>query len=123
MRGAKNIGRVSSMGVDHWRGTGSLVLAACLPTETSFENDAWQNGAFTKAILASMEDPQSDVDGDGQLSFTELELATRNRVRRLTDGRQNPTAYKPMTVSEVMIAATPKGPSVAHLDLSNPSGN
>jgi hypothetical protein len=99
-------------GADLWQGSGTLVFASCLPQEFSLENAAWNrgHGAFTYAILEALNNPECDVNGDGRLSFTELELFVKDRVFAITDKRQHPVAQKPATVSEVHILQFPKHP-------------
>ena len=91
-------------GVDLWRGSGTLVLASCLPQEASLEDQSWEHGAFTKAILQAVESPAADIDHDGQLTFDELELFVKREVGKLTAGQQNPSAHKPITISAVTLA-------------------
>jgi hypothetical protein len=67
--------------------------------------NAWQHGAFTAAVLKALEGGRSDANHDGRLSFTELELFVKNEVFNLTQGKQNPSTHKPLTVSEIVLAA------------------
>lgn len=107
IHGTKGLQVVAPMGREHWQGTGTLIFASSLNSEVSVERESWKHGAFTQAILDTLGDPDSDVDRDGNLTFTELELAVKIRVRKMTGNEQNPTAYKPMTVSEVNLAMVP----------------
>jgi hypothetical protein len=87
--------------VDIWHGSGTLVFSACMADETSVEDSEWHHGAFTEAILRGIHNRDCDINGDGKLSFTELELFVKGEVRKMTGARQNPVAEKPGTVSEV----------------------
>jgi WD40 repeat protein len=105
--GVKAVGGVSARppaGANIWRGSGTLVFSSCMPEETSIEDPRWKHGAFTEAILRGLSNPETDKDGDGKITFTELELFVKGEVRRMTDKRQNPVAEKPGTVSEVELA-------------------
>ncbi len=107
IKGTKGLEVVAPMGREHWQGTGTLIFASSMSSELSIESNAWQHGAFTQAILDTLSAPEADVDGDGTLNFTELELSVKTRVRRMTGNEQNPTAHKPMSVSEVNLAVLP----------------
>ncbi len=66
------------------------VLTSSKGTETSQERDAWQNGAFTKALLDAFNDPAADINHNGLISTTGLETYLMKRVPELTDGKQTP---------------------------------
>jgi WD40 repeat protein len=65
------------------------VLTSSSDSETSREDAAWGNGAFTKAVLEAL-GRDADENRDGLLSATELAGYVERRVRALTGGRQNP---------------------------------
>lgn len=105
--GVKAVGGVSARppaGANIWRGSGTLVFSSCMPEEFSIEDKRWKHGVFTEAILRGISTPETDKDGDGKLTFTELELFVKGEVRRMTDKQQNPVAEKPGTISEVELA-------------------
>lgn len=107
MRGRKSVRVESPQGLNLWQGAGTLLLAACLPKETSLEDQAWGHGAFTKAILTALEGRAGDLNADRRLTFDELEVFVKAEVVRLTGGRQHPAANKPPTVSNVELAELP----------------
>ncbi len=77
---------------------GAILFASCHPREVSVESDLWQHGAFTYALLSAMQDPESDVDEDGYVSVSELDLQITKRVKKLTSGQQHPVTQKPATI-------------------------
>ena len=56
--------------------------------ELSVEDDAWQNGAFTEALLEAL--APGDPDGDGLVRVSDLSSHLSERVPALTGGRQRP---------------------------------
>jgi hypothetical protein len=56
--------------------------------ELSVEDDAWQNGAFTEALLEALR--QGDPDHDGLVCVSDLSSYLTQRVPALTGGRQRP---------------------------------
>ena len=79
-------------GRDIWRDSQRHVLASCTQKEFSIEKASWENGAFTMCLLQAMSCPDCDIDRNGMISIEELKLKTREFVRKLTGGRQTPTA-------------------------------
>jgi uncharacterized caspase-like protein len=65
------------------------VLTSSSADQNSREDSAWQNGAFTEAVLEAL-GPDADENRDGLISATELAAYVERRVRALTGGRQRP---------------------------------
>lgn len=61
--------------------------------EKSLEDDAWKNGAFSKALIQGMSHA-SDENKDGRISLTELFEYTEAAVASLTHDRQHPRLAK-----------------------------
>jgi uncharacterized caspase-like protein len=80
---------------------GVIVFSSSLSREISVENEKWGHGAFTKAILDTIATSQSDLDGDGFLSLTELEQSVCTRVQELTKGQQHPVMKRPATIHNI----------------------
>jgi hypothetical protein len=76
--------------VDLRRAAGAVVIAASCGQEVAYEDDRWQGGAFTRALLDTLDNRQADSDGDGALSAHEWRAAASARVRELTGGLQQP---------------------------------
>jgi WD40 repeat protein len=82
---------------------GAIVFASSTPRELSLEDSMWdRHGAFTKALLDTMTQPESDIDKpqDGYISVTELEFNVARRVKEITGGRQHPVTQKPPTIRD-----------------------
>ena len=94
---------------DPWRDlvseeVGAILFASSHPREISLEDPAWQHGAFTKAFLEMMSGRESDMDGDGYLSVTEMDYQLSRRVKQLTGGKQHPVTKKPPTIRDFNLA-------------------
>jgi uncharacterized caspase-like protein len=66
------------------------VLTSSSDREKSFEDPAWQHGAFTMALLESFNNPAADLNKNHLISAIGLVNYVNLRVRYLTDKRQNP---------------------------------
>lgn len=55
---------------------------------------AFENGAFTEALLNGLRTPVADVDGDGAVSEDELRDCVIAAVPGITGGRQHPAVDK-----------------------------
>lgn len=64
------------------------ILTSSSAGELSVEDDAWQNGAFTEALLEALR--RGDADRDGLISVGNLSDYLTQRVPQLTGGRQRP---------------------------------
>jgi uncharacterized caspase-like protein len=80
---------------------GTIVFSSSLSREISVEDEKWGHGAFTKAILETFEDPDSDINGDRFLSLTELEQGVCDRVQEMTKGQQHPVMKRPATIHNI----------------------
>lgn len=85
---------------------GIVVFASSSGTQYSFENDKWQNGAFTKALVEGLSGKAADFDKTGRSKITidMLSLYLTARVKELTEGVQTPTTAKPQTIRDFPIA-------------------
>ncbi|EFL51249.1 YD repeat protein [Solidesulfovibrio fructosivorans JJ]] len=85
-------------------GNGAVVFAASTGRQYSLENPAWQNGAFTKALVEGVMG-KADIRHTGRVTFKMLDLYISERVKELTHGEQTPTTGVPGTVEDFPIAA------------------
>ncbi len=85
-------------------GNGAVVFAASTGRQYSLENPAWQNGAFTKALVEGILG-KADARHTGRVTFKMLDLYISERVKELTKGEQTPTTGVPGTVEDFPIAA------------------
>jgi hypothetical protein len=88
-----------------------IVLAASTGEQASQESPAWQNGAFTKALIEGLRGA-ADYAEDGQIMMSELETWVGVRVKELTGGAQTPTLAKPNAAPDYVVAALPQRGSI-----------
>jgi hypothetical protein len=78
------------------RGEYSVVaLAAANGKQLSFEDAAWGDGAFTKAILEGVADGKADPEQLGVITMLDLGRYVSKRVPVLTNQRQEPVLMMP----------------------------
>ena len=65
------------------------VLTSSTANEFSLEDDKWNNGAFTRALLDAL-GKDGDEDHDGLISMSELTHYLSTHVISLTGGQQHP---------------------------------
>jgi uncharacterized caspase-like protein len=82
---------------------GVVVFASSSGKQLSEENDAWGNGAFTKAVLAGLSG-EADLTRTGRITFKGLDFYVSEEVRKLTEGRQTPVTISPIGVPDFAIA-------------------
>jgi WD40 repeat protein len=85
--------------------SGVAVFTASMGNESAEESSTWGNGAFTRALLDGLSG-KADFDGSGEISFSMLDRFLTRRVREMTSNRQTPTATKPLTVPDFLLAMT-----------------
>jgi uncharacterized caspase-like protein len=66
------------------------VLTSATGNGVSFEDEAWQHGAFAKTFLVALTDAAKEVDSDrsGTISMAELTAWMASHLPMLTNGRQ-----------------------------------
>jgi len=84
-------------------GTGEIIMTATTGNGYSYEDKAWKNGAFTKALLDGLDGLKADYDNDGSITIKEIDLYITNRVKELTNGRQKPTTILPDSIPDFAI--------------------
>jgi uncharacterized caspase-like protein len=82
---------------------GAVVFASSSGKQYSLEDPAWNNGAFTKALVEGISG-KADYTGKGKITINMLDLYLSERVKELTKGRQTPTTTKPNTISDFPVA-------------------
>lgn len=82
---------------------GTVVFASSSGNQYSLEDDAWGNGAFTKAVVEGLEG-KADYTGKGKITINMLDLYISERVKELTSGKQTPTTTKPHVIPDFPIA-------------------
>ena len=81
---------------------GVVVFASSSGRQFSLEDSAWNNGAFTKALVEGIRGGAA-YRGD-KITVNMLDLYISERVKELTGGRQTPTTARPSTVLDFPIA-------------------
>jgi WD40 repeat protein len=83
--------------------SGVVVFASSTGKQYSLEDQAWGNGAFTKALVEGL-NGKADMTGSGRITINMLDLYLSERVKELTKGKQTPTTTKPQTVPDFPVA-------------------
>ena len=78
---------------------GAVVFASSTGKQNSFEDLAWGNGAFTKAVVEGISG-KADYTGKGKITINMLDLYISERVKELTGGKQTPATAKPQTIPD-----------------------
>jgi WD40 repeat protein len=84
--------------------SGLVVYGAAMGRELSVENDSWQHGAFTKALLEAIGEGKADVVHKGKVTTALLDVYLSERVKQLTNGEQHPVMSRPDAVPDFPIA-------------------
>lgn len=82
---------------------GVVVFSASTGSESSYEDDEWNNGAFTKALVEGL-NGEADYRDTRRITCAMLNYYIAERVKELTDGQQHPTMISPQTVPDFPIA-------------------
>lgn len=85
--------------------SGVVVMTAATGSQASVEDVAWQNGAFTKALLEGLSG-SADQRRTGRVTVNMLDLYISERVRELTAGSQTPATAKPSTIADFPLLLT-----------------
>lgn len=93
---------------------GVIVYSSSSGQQASLENSAWENGAFTEALVEGL-NGGADIFEDGDITIKELDAYLSNRVKKLTQKQQTPVSKTPSTISDFAIAINPKGVTSAGL--------
>lgn len=88
---------------------GVVVMTAATGSQASVEDTAWQNGAFTKALLEGL-GGSADLRHTGRVTVNMLDLYISERVRELTAGTQTPATAKPSTIADFPLLLTRASP-------------
>jgi WD40 repeat protein len=89
-----------------------ITFASCGKGELSQESTAWDNGAFTKALVEGLTG-KADTNQDGIVTISELSQYLDQRVSSMTKQAQNPVLTKPASISGDLPLAV-VGPIVSH---------
>ncbi|OJJ22193.1 hypothetical protein BKI52_09140 [marine bacterium AO1-C] len=74
------------------KSTGSTVLSSAGGGEFALESEEWNNGVFTYSLLDGLKNRKADLNQDGKIMLSELQIYLNKRVIELTKGQQTPTS-------------------------------
>ena len=75
---------------DSRRAKGANILTSSSGSEFSMESAEWNNGLFTYSLLKALQDPATDENKDGYISFSEAAENVKKKVTQLSGGKQRP---------------------------------
>ncbi len=101
--GHRELGDINKV-VNELMAAGAVIFPASTGTQVAHESSAWQNGAFTKAVVEGLSG-QADKNGNRSITFRELDIFVSDRVAELTNNAQKAEAVKPYGMSDFVIAA------------------
>ncbi|MCZ6862324.1 MAG: caspase family protein [Alphaproteobacteria bacterium] len=84
---------------------GVVVFASSTNQQLSLENQAWGNGALTKAVVEGLRG-RADLLRNGRVTVNTLDTYVSDRVATLTEGRQTPATGKPL-IKDFVLAILP----------------
>ena len=82
---------------------GVIVFSSSTGRQLSYEDTAWNNGAFTKAVVEGL-DGAANYQGSGRITHKMLDLYISERVKALTGGKQSPVTQAPGGVPDFPVA-------------------
>jgi WD40 repeat protein/uncharacterized caspase-like protein len=85
---------VQELFADLRRASGAAVISAASAVEFAYEERSLNNGVFTHALLTGLGQNAADADHNGEVTVSELRDYVARTVRKLTGGRQTPTARR-----------------------------
>lgn len=94
----KNLGFKSSaelmaeLFTDLRKGTGATVISSAGGAEFAMESKEWKNGLFTYCLLNGLKNKKADLNKNGEVVLSELQIYLRNEVIRISKGQQQPTS-------------------------------
>ena len=85
------------------KGTGAIVISAASGGGYALENEDIENGIFTYCLIQAVAKNKADVDGDKQISVSELRNYVFDGVKRLSEGKQQPTSRKENLMNDFIV--------------------
>jgi uncharacterized caspase-like protein len=82
---------------------GVVVFSSSTGRQLSYEDPAWGNGAFTKALVEGL-NGAANYQNTGRITHKMLDLYVSERVKALTKGKQSPVTQAPGGVPDYPVA-------------------
>ncbi len=82
---------------------GVVVFTSSTGRQYSLENEGWNNGAFTKALVEGLSGQAKNIQ-DGSITLSQLDHYLAKRVKELTKGEQTPISVKSKITIDFPIA-------------------
>lgn len=82
---------------------GAVVFSSSTGRQLSYEDPAWGNGAFTKAVVEGL-NGKANYQNTGRITHKMLDLYISERVKALTAGKQSPVSQAPGGVPDFPLA-------------------
>jgi uncharacterized caspase-like protein len=82
---------------------GVVVFSSSTGRQFSYENPAWGNGAFTKAVVEGLQGAAAQP-GSPRITYKMLDYYISKRVKELTGGKQTPVTQGPGGVPDFPVA-------------------
>jgi WD40 repeat protein len=79
------------------KSSGAMIISSAGGMEYAIEGAQWNNGVFTYCLLNGIAGKKADLNQDGFLMLSEINLYVRDEVYRITNGRQQPTTRAEVT--------------------------
>lgn len=83
---------MKSLFTDLRRGTGATVISSSGGAEYAIEGAGFTNGLFTYALITGLSNGFADLNEDGTIMVSELQIYIRDEVIKLSKGKQTPTS-------------------------------
>ena len=108
MRGSKSSHEADALLKISQAAVGTTILASCRADELSYEDESWQNGAFTKSLLEAFSNQScsdeaggfsSDANKDGLVTLGEIVGFIKRRVPVLAAGQKRLTSQNPVLIN------------------------
>ena len=109
MSGAKNVHNAEALLKISEAAVGTTVIASCQGDELSYEDDAWQNGAFTKSLLEAFSNQScsdetgafsSDSNQDKLITLGEIVKFIKRRVPKMVASQKRVTTQNPVIIND-----------------------
>jgi len=73
------------------KSSGTVIISSAGGMEYAMEGGDWNNGVFTYCFINGIKNMKADLNKDGLIMLSEMNLYVRDEVFDLTSGRQQPT--------------------------------